>query len=294
MIKRPYPPFRLIDEAQSEDIVSASHPDREFPYKKPFSTHVVPVRKHLGNHWEHRERNQLLRLNPLYANCTFMICNRTRKCAVVDPAASIPFVMSEVERLGLTVEKILLTHGHFDHSEMAYELSDKTGAEIWGPHKNDEYLFDNRFLSPVGLPHGFQFTPDKWLKDGDKISVGDLELGVLHFPGHTPGSVGYTYKKGGDKVSFVQTGDALLRWDVAATHFRGGSMEREIDTILHKIIPLGAGVRYIPGHMYGGYLGTVPVENISLAALADYQIFVRPVLRAGLKGLAALAAVCSA
>ena len=129
-------------------------------------------------------------VTPLQQNCTLLWCTATMRGAFVDPGGDLPRLKAAAQQAGVTVEKILLTHGHIDHCGSAGILAQELGVPIEGPHEADLYWIerleeDGRRWGMTGEP----FEPDRWLDEGDTVSVGDLTLDVRHCPGHTPGHV---------------------------------------------------------------------------------------------------------
>ena len=124
-------------------------------------------------------------------NCSLLWCDVTRKAAVVDPGGDVDRILAAVQELGLTVEKIVLTHGHIDHAGGTAELARRLSIPIEGPEREDSFWIDAlpQQSKMFGFPNVQSFEPDRWLKAGDKVRFGEIELDVLHCPGHTPGHV---------------------------------------------------------------------------------------------------------
>ena len=126
-------------------------------------------------------------------------------------------VLNEVERRGLTLDQIWITHGHLDHAGGAAEMQEKSGVRIVGPQKADQFWIDRIVESGrmYGLPDARPFTPDRWLDDGDTVSLGETEWEVRHCPGHTPGHVVFFNRA----ARFAQVGDVLFKGSVGRTDF---------------------------------------------------------------------------
>jgi len=182
----------------------------------------------------------------LQQNCTTVWCTRTLKAAVIDPGGSVDAIIAEVARRGLTLDQIWITHGHLDHAGGAAEMQEKSGASITGPHPSDQFWIDGIPMQgqAYGLPEARSFTPDRWLADGDSVSVGDLTFEVYHTPGHTPGHVIFFNRE----ARFAQVGDVLFQGSVGRTDFPQSDPEALIDSILTKLWPLGDDVTFVPGH----------------------------------------------
>ena len=183
---------------------------------------------------------------PFQQNCTLLWCEESKKAAVVDPGGDIAVVLAKIEALGLELEKILLTHAHIDHAGGTAELVKQTGVPIEGPHIGDKFWIDglSQQSKMFGFPQVEIFTPDRWLEDGDKVSVGNETLEVLHCPGHTPGHVVFY----SPQSQLAQVGDVLFQGSIGRTDFPQGDHATLISSIREKLFPLGDTVAFIPGH----------------------------------------------
>lgn len=187
----------------------------------------------------------LIPVTPLQQNCTLLWCTATNRGAFVDPGGDLPRLKAAAEQHGVTIEKILVTHGHIDHCGEAGVLAKELGVPIEGPHEAD--LFWISQLEEDGRKYGIQgqlFEPDRWLTDGDKVHVGDLELDVYHCPGHTPGHVVFHHAP--SKLAIV--GDVLFQGSIGRTDFPMGNHQQLIDAITGKLWPLGGDTAFVPGH----------------------------------------------
>lgn len=166
--------------------------------------------------------------------------------AVIDPGDDLQPVLRAIDAEQVEIEKILITHAHFDHAGGAFELSQQLDVPIEGPHIADKPLIDNISLQAEGW--GFApvppFTPHRWLQQGDQVSVGKLRLQVLHCPGHTPGHVVFFNEDAG--VAFV--GDVLFRGSIGRTDFPMSNHQELIDSIRNRLWSLGDEVVFVPGH----------------------------------------------
>ena len=134
---------------------------------------------------------EIIPVTPFQQNCSLLVCERTKKAAVIDPGGDLDLIRDAVMKRGVELEKILLTHGHIDHCGGTAQLSRELGLPVEGPHIEDRFLIDNLPQQGVrfGLPHLEGFTPARWLLGGDTVRFGQVELQVRHCPGHTPGHV---------------------------------------------------------------------------------------------------------
>ncbi|CAO1655038.1 MBL fold metallo-hydrolase [Parasphingorhabdus sp. NYA22] len=187
----------------------------------------------------------IIPVTPLQQNCTLLWCTKTNKAALSDPGGDLNRLKAAVEEHGVDLEKIILTHGHLDHCGQAGMLAEELGIPIEGPHEDDRFWIDQ--LEGDGAKYGMQaksFEPDRWLKDGDQVTVGDLVLDVIHCPGHTPGHVIFYHQP--SKLAVV--GDVLFQGSIGRTDFPRGNHQDLIDAITQKLWPLGDDVTFIPGH----------------------------------------------
>jgi glyoxylase-like metal-dependent hydrolase (beta-lactamase superfamily II) len=170
----------------------------------------------------------------------------TGKAAIVDPGGDVERIMGAVEQMGASVEKVILTHAHLDHCAASDVLRQQLDVPIEGPHKGDAFWLEKlpEWCQMSGFPPADPFTPDRWLVDGDTVTVGEQELQVVHCPGHTPGHVVFYY--GPQKVAWV--GDVLFQGSIGRTDFPMGDHDQLIASIREKLFPLGDDITFIPGH----------------------------------------------
>ena len=187
----------------------------------------------------------IIPVTPLQQNCTLLWCTKTNKAALSDPGGDLSRLKAAVDEHGVDLEKIIITHGHLDHCGQAGMLAEELGIPIEGPHEDDRFWIDQ--LDSDGARYGMvakSFEPDRWLKDGDQVTVGDLVLDVIHCPGHTPGHVIFYHQP--SRLAVV--GDVLFQGSIGRTDFPRGNHQDLIDAITQKLWPLGDDVTFIPGH----------------------------------------------
>ena len=189
-------------------------------------------------------RAAIVPVTPIQQNCTLLWCTATMRAAVIDPGGDLPRIEATVAKAGVTVEKVLLTHGHIDHAGEAKALADRIGVPVEGPHVADRFwlarLADDG--KQWGIP-GVPFEPDRWLDEGDMVTVGELTLDVYHTPGHTQGHVMFHHAPS----RFAQVGDVLFQGSVGRTDLPGGDHAQLVRSVVEKLWPLGD-VAFIPGH----------------------------------------------
>jgi glyoxylase-like metal-dependent hydrolase (beta-lactamase superfamily II) len=185
-------------------------------------------------------------VTPLQQNCTIVWCAKTNKAAIIDPGGEVPRLLQALKDQNLTLEKIWITHGHLDHAGGTAALQAATGVPIEGPHPDDAFWIEQIEESAArwGMPEARGFTPDRWLGDGDRVTLGETEFEVLHCPGHTPGHVIFFHRE----ARFAQVGDVLFQGSIGRTDFPRGNHADLINAITTKLWPLGDDVRFVPGH----------------------------------------------
>ncbi len=192
-------------------------------------------------------------------NCTLIWCEATKKAVVIDPGGDVPKIQAAIKQAHVSVEKIWLTHGHIDHVGGAAELREALKVPIEGPHIADKFLLDNVVTSGArfGMTGVRDFAPDRWLEEGNQVSIGELTFDILHCPGHSPGSVVFFNKD----MRFAVVGDVLFSGSVGRTDLPGGDHATLIKSITGKLLPLGDDVGFICGHGAGSSIGQERMTN---------------------------------
>jgi glyoxylase-like metal-dependent hydrolase (beta-lactamase superfamily II) len=201
----------------------------------------------------------IIPVTPFEQNCTLIWCEATKKAVVIDPGGDVPRIRDAITQTKVVVEAIWLTHGHIDHVGGADELREALRVQIIGPHIDDKFLLDNVVSSGArfGIAGVRDFTPDRWLAEGDQVTIGALTFDVLHCPGHSPGSVVYF----NSDMRFAHVGDVLFSGSVGRTDLPGGNHATLIQSIKQKLLPLGDDVGFICGHGPGSSIGQERLTN---------------------------------
>lgn len=209
-------------------------------------------------------------VTPFQQNCCVAWCTETRKAAVVDPGGDVERILAFIEQLGVSVERILITHGHLDHAGGTARLASELGVPVEGPHPDDRFWIDGMEEQSrmFGVAGAQTFTPDRWLTDGDTVSIGNASLQVIHTPGHTPGHV--VFFEPNSRLAFV--GDVLFAGSIGRTDFPRGDHATLISSIRDKLFPLGDDVTFTPGH---GPVSTFGEERRGNPFVGDLAMGVR-------------------
>jgi hydroxyacylglutathione hydrolase len=188
----------------------------------------------------------IIPVTPFQQNCSLVYDEQRKIGAIVDPGGDVPVILEAIAKSGVAIEKILLTHGHIDHAGGAAELKEALKVPIEGPHPEDLFLLES--LAETGAQYGMvnarAVMPDRWLKEGDTVSVGGLNFAIYEAPGHTPGSVVLF----NEENRFALMGDVLFQGSVGRTDFPRGDHETLLRSIREKLFPLGDDVVFLPGH----------------------------------------------
>lgn len=205
-------------------------------------------------------RGAVIPVTPFQQNCAILWDDASKRALVVDPGGDVDRILAALDQTSVTVERILLTHGHLDHAGGAAELAatlrqragDQAAVPIEGPDERDLFLLQGIAAQAAGF--GFtarNVTPDRWLHEGDSITLGTNRFDVLHCPGHTPGHIVFV----NHAARFALLGDVLFQGSVGRTDFPYGDHAALIGAITGKLLPLGDDMQFLCGHGPGSTIG---------------------------------------
>jgi len=182
---------------------------------------------------------------PLDCNCSIIGDPITKQAIVVDPGGDPNRILKELQERDLTVAYIVHTHAHFDHFLASGEMKRATGAPLW-LHKDDKILWENLEMQcqVFGVPYAPAPPPDRWLKDDEELTLGEVKGLALHTPGHTPGSMCFHFPA----AHMVIAGDTLFRGSIGRTDLWGGDAQAIEQSIKNRLYTLDEGTRVITGH----------------------------------------------
>jgi len=192
----------------------------------------------------------------LQANCYIVVDEATSSAAVIDPGDDAPAISRILAESGASLGMILLTHGHPDHSFAAGRLQEEFPDASALMHASDVDELSGEGLDIAGLFYDIRehrpFRPTGYVKDGDHLEIGRMNLAVIHTPGHTPGGVCYLAE------GAIFTGDTIFASGIGRTDLPGGSYEQLLASIRDRILTLPDETVIYPGH---GQETTVGIER---------------------------------
>jgi glyoxylase-like metal-dependent hydrolase (beta-lactamase superfamily II) len=203
----------------------------------------------------------ILPVTDFQQNCTLIWDADSKKGVVIDPGGEVDRIKAAIDDSGMKVEAIWLTHGHIDHAAGAMELKEMLGGiDIIGPHRDDEIMLQNleKQAAMFGLDGEVRnVTSDRWLNEGDFLSIGDDKFEVFHCPGHAPGHVVFYNEARG----FAHVGDVLFNGSIGRTDLPGGDHATLISSIKQKLMKWPDEVQFICGHGPASSIGKERASN---------------------------------
>ena len=182
--------------------------------------------------------------------------DETSETLVIDPGADCERLAEDLEQAGLKLKYIAVTHGHGDHTGAVATLKNACGGEFVA-HRGDRGQIEIPAPWVTTMMPGFVDPPaiDRFVEDGDVLTLGELSITVIATPGHTPGSVCYLH---GDVVF---TGDTLFQGNIGRHDLPGGDGDLEIRSIKTRLLTLPAETRVLPGHGPASSIGEEASSN---------------------------------
>lgn len=182
---------------------------------------------------------------PFQTNAYLAIDTSTKKCAVIDPGYDADQEWGEViASSGLTLESVLLTHGHIDHTTGVAAMARAFPGIPILIHRDDAMMLQANVAvaKMFGLPPFEPAQPTGYLEEGIPVSVGNIPFDVLHVPGHTPGHVAFLHER------VLLSGDVIFAGSIGRTDLPGGNYRELADSIVKKILPLPPDTIIYSGH----------------------------------------------
>lgn len=177
-------------------------------------------------------------------NTYFLYKEGCSETIVVDPADKGEYLYNSLKERGFEVKAILITHGHFDHIWGVEQLKEKSGAKVYAPESEADFLNDPQKNCSLNYGRTCAVVPDVLLKDEESISLCGIDIKVLFTPGHTEGGCCYYIEEAG----WLLSGDTLFCESVGRTDFPTGSMSTLIRSINEKLMILPEKTKVYPGH----------------------------------------------
>ena len=193
----------------------------------------------------------------IYAvNCYVLGDKATNKALVIDPGGDVDRILKLLEDNDLKLEYIILTHAHVDHIGGGEELKNRAGVPVY-MHRDDLYMLMDSVANQsvaLGGPAVEAETDSfvRFVEDGDILKLGELELSIIHTPGHTEGGISILVDR------FIFTGDTLFAGSIGRSDLEGGNEEKLMDSLRNKLFTLDDDLTVLPGH---GPATTMRVEK---------------------------------
>lgn len=201
-------------------------------------------------------RYQIIPVTPFEQNCTLLWCDETMQGTLIDAGGDTPKLLAAVTKAGVKITKLILTHGHLDHVGGVVELAKQFAVNIEGPQEEEKFWLDMlpQQAMMFRFPPAQAFLPQRWLEQGDTVTVGNLILEVRYCPGHTPGHVVFIHHD--SKLAIV--GDVLFKDGIGRTDFPRGDYQTLENSIKEQLFSLPDDYQFIAGH---GPMSTIGREK---------------------------------
>jgi len=193
---------------------------------------------------------------PLQVNCYILGCETTRQAVVIDPGGDVAQILALLKQLNLNLQLVINTHGHFDHVGGNSQLLAATGAELL-LHQADSQLLASaaKHAAAYGMKTDSSPAPQRLLKGGEQLQLGELQIDVLHTPGHTPGGICLLV------ADQLIVGDTLFAGSIGRTDLPGGDHQTLISSIREKLLKLPDATVAHPGHGPATTIGREKLYN---------------------------------
>lgn len=209
-------------------------------------------------------------VSPFEQNCRIIWNKQSKIGVLIDPGTDLKRILEQIEQNQIKITQIWITHGHIDHAGDAVQAAKELNVEIVGPHINDKDLIENMQKHVESMKNQFPLyayfesakncTPSKWLQEGDKLNIDELEFKVLFIPGHAPGHVAFY----SETAKCLISGDVIFYNSVGRTDLRGSCQQTLKKSILDKLLPLPDDTLILAGHGQDFTLGEVRHSNVFL------------------------------
>lgn len=182
----------------------------------------------------------------LGCNCTILGDETSREAIVIDPGDDADAILERLRERQLTLKQIVCTHTHIDHVGAIFDLQQRAGTPA-SIHKADLFLFEKLDVQAqfIGMAPPRKGEIQHFFNDGSAVSCSGIEIGIIHTPGHTPGST--TFLLPGDR-NVLFAGDTLFMQGIGRTDLWGGSYPEIITSIQKKLMTFDDDTLVIAGH----------------------------------------------
>ena len=199
---------------------------------------------------------QVIPVTPFAQNCTLLWDDSSKQAVLIDAGGDSARLKQAVEKAGVNIVALWLTHGHLDHVGAVGELAQFYGVPVIGPHKEDDFWLEalSQQSKMFGFPVPERVDVTQWLEGGEQLTLGNYQFEVRFTPGHTPGHV-VSYSK---DLGLVWTGDVLFAGSIGRTDFPRGNFQQLMDSIHQHLFTLPDDTKFIAGH---GPMSTIGQEK---------------------------------